>query len=96
MHGLGSSRQSIDQLLLGTLQPLATQLRQLFGVGLSAGQSMQNAQSADAQYGGSREITTARKLFGIRDCLQKWGYPNAAGLVAESSNAALRRRSSLS
>src|SRR5512132_1838454 len=49
MYGLCSSRQSIDQLLLGALQSLATELRQLLGVGLSIGQSMQNAQPAGSQ-----------------------------------------------
>jgi hypothetical protein len=49
MHGLHSSRQGIDQLLLCALQPLISQLRQILAVRLAFGQSMQNAQPAGTQ-----------------------------------------------
>jgi len=49
MHGLHSSRQSIDQLLFRALQPLISQLCQLLGIGLAFCQSMQNAQPAGTQ-----------------------------------------------
>src|SRR5258708_32551723 len=49
VHRFRSSCQSIDQLLLATLQPVVSPGRQLLGVGLALGQSPQHAKPAAAQ-----------------------------------------------
>src|SRR5438128_7508070 len=49
MHRLRSSRQRVNQLLFGALQPIVSQERQFLRVGLTLGQSTQNAKPASSQ-----------------------------------------------
>src|SRR6266404_10010522 len=49
MHRLRSSRQRVNQWLFGALQPIVSQERQFLRVGLTLGQSTQDAKPASSQ-----------------------------------------------